>query len=256
VKGSNRRGFGFGGEDSYFYASNSNGIYALGVADGVYEWRDVGIDAGAFSRSLMEFCRQAVELGTTDVLRVLQFAARHQRRAGVAGSSTVCLALVDTLQGRLAAANVGDSGFLLLGHSPGSYRSSATRGHLRVRYRSPQQEHAFGHPYQLGHHATADNPEDAMLSTMPVYPGDVLIMGSDGLFDNLSDEEIVEVVDRMLAERASAAAIAQEVAFKAFAASIDRKRVTPFSTAASSAFDMVYNGGKADDITVVACVLE
>lgn len=28
----------------------SNGIYALGVADGVYMWREKGIDAGLFSR--------------------------------------------------------------------------------------------------------------------------------------------------------------------------------------------------------------
>ena len=28
----------------------SNGIYALGVADGVYMWKEQGIDAGAFSR--------------------------------------------------------------------------------------------------------------------------------------------------------------------------------------------------------------
>lgn len=34
---------------------------------------------------------------------------------GIQGSSTCCLVLVDTLQGRLTSANVGDSGFLLIG---------------------------------------------------------------------------------------------------------------------------------------------
>lgn len=46
IKGVNRKGGGHGGEDSYFYASNSNGSFALGVADGVYEWKLSGIDAG------------------------------------------------------------------------------------------------------------------------------------------------------------------------------------------------------------------
>ena len=186
-KGVNRKGFGHGGEDSYFYASNRNGIFAFGVADGVYAWRNKGIDAGQFSRNLIEYCRQAVELGTTDVLRVLQFASKHVRRAGTQGSSTICLVLIDTLQGRLAAANVGDSGFILLGRTRSGLLSTSNRGELHIKYRSPQQEHSFGHPYQLGHHEAADEPEDAMLSTMPVYPGDVVVVGSDGLFDNLYD---------------------------------------------------------------------
>lgn len=257
AKGVNRKGAGHGGEDSYFYAGNRNGIYALGVADGVYEWRTSGIDAGAYSRALMEYCRQAVELGTTDVLRVLQFAAKHIRRAGTQGSSTVCLALVDTLQGRLAAANVGDSGFMLLGRGPGVGRGQGSgRGQLIARYRSPAQEHSFGHPYQLGHHAGADAPEDAMLTTMPVYPGDVLVMGSDGLFDNLADEEIVELVNAAVVQGQPAAAIAQALAFAAFGASVDRRRTTPYSLAASAAFDMVYDGGKADDITAVVLELQ
>lgn len=48
----------------------------MGVADGVYMWREQGIDAGLFSRRLMEFARHSVDLGTTDVLRVLQVGAR------------------------------------------------------------------------------------------------------------------------------------------------------------------------------------
>ena len=257
VKGMNRRGSGYGGEDAYFYASNRNGIFALGVADGVYEWRNTGIDAGEFSQQLMEFCRQAVELGTTDVLRVLQFAVKHIRRAGTKGSTTVCLALVDTLQGRLAAANIGDSGFMLLGRGVGSHRGDgSSRGQLQVRYRSPQQEHSFGHPYQLGHHAGADSADDAMLSTMPMYPGDVLVMGSDGLFDNLHDEEIVQLVEAGTLQGQSTGSMAQSLAFAAFGASVDKQKVTPFSLGASEAFDMVYNGGKADDITALVMEID
>ena len=261
AKGANRKGFGSGGEDAYFYATNRNGVFAAGIADGVYAWKDAGIDSGAFSRRLMEFCRQAVELGTTDVLRALQFADRHLRREAIQGSATACLALVDTLAGRLAAANLGDSGLMLLGFRPdarglGGKSSSSARGRLAVRYRSPAQEHAFGRPYQLGHHAGADAPEDAMLATQPVYPGDVLIVGSDGLWDNVEDEEVVSSVEAVLMEDGPPSAVAQALAAKAFDASLDKRRVTPYSRAASAAFDMVYNGGKADDITVLVLVLE
>ena len=65
------------------------------------------------------------------------------------------------VQGRLTSANVGDSGYLVLGRTP-------HQRHFHVKYRSPQQEHNFGVPYQLGHNENADVPSDAMLMTLPV----------------------------------------------------------------------------------------
>ena len=41
----------------------------MGVADGVYQWREQGIDAGEFSRLLMQTSLQAVEEGQPDVLK-------------------------------------------------------------------------------------------------------------------------------------------------------------------------------------------
>lgn len=253
-KGMNRKGMGYGGEDSYFYASNSNGTFAVGVADGVFEWRHVGIDAGVFSRQLVEYCRQAIEMGTMDVLRVLQFASKHLKRSGALGSSTISLGIVDTLQGRLQTATIGDSGFMLLGQTNENYMSPTVQGTHYIRYRSPQQEHSFGCPYQLGHQEGADTPEDAMLSTMPIYPGDVLIMGSDGLFDNVSDDSITEIVNEVLRDGGKPGDISKSLAFRAFKISTDKTVSTPYSLAASDAFEMVYNGGKKDDITVVSVV--
>ena len=37
-----------------------------------------------------------------------------------------------------------------------------------MRFRTPQQEHTFGFPYQLGHQVNADRPHDAMLAAVPV----------------------------------------------------------------------------------------
>lgn len=65
------------------------------------------------------------------------------------------------VQGQLKSANVGDSGYMLLTMAPGGAR-------YELRYHTPQQEHSFGCPYQLGHYEGADAPEDAMLMTLPV----------------------------------------------------------------------------------------
>ena len=46
------------------------------------------------------------------------------------------------------------------------------------------------------------------------------------------------------------------VAGSAFEAAMDKNGVTPYSLGATEAFDMVYNGGKPDDITVVVTCLQ
>lgn len=92
---------------------------------------------------------------------VMQAAARQVTEKGIQGSSTCCIVLVDSLHGRLASANVGDSGFMILG-------STDYNAEPHVKFRTPQQEHQFGCPYQLGHHKAADPPEDAMLTALPV----------------------------------------------------------------------------------------
>ena len=40
---------------------------------------------------------------------------------------------------------------------------------------------------------------------------------------------------------------------RAYDVSMDRSRLTPYSLAATEHFDMVYSGGKKDDISVVVC---
>jgi protein phosphatase PTC7 len=209
-------------------------------------WRSRGIDSGVFSRSLMLSAKNAVLYGQVDVLNVLNDAADTVEENGIQGSSTCCLVLVDTLQGRLTSANVGDSGFVIIG-------SSQTNRKPHVKFHAPQQEHTFGFPYQLGHQVNADKPHDAMLANIPLLPGDVLIMGSDGLWDNVDDNEILDLVLTVNAEQAGPRpmAVAQSLARAAFYNSLDKKKVTPYSLGATEAFDMVFNGGKQDDITVV-----
>ena len=153
------------------------------------------------------------------------------------------------LQGRLTSANIGDSGFLVLG------TSRQDQHEMELRHHSPQQEHQFGFPYQLGHHEGADTVDSAMLHTQPVTSGDIIILGSDGLWDNVSVHEISETVKAMTARGSRPSAIAQQLTKLAFEHALDKHAVTPYSVAASEAFDMIYSGGKQDDITVIVTQL-
>ena len=102
-----------------------------------------------------------------------------------------------------------------------------------------------------------------MLITRMVSRGDILVLGSDGLFDNLHDHEIVAAAEASMAamspaqarSTAGARALAQSIASKAFENSLDKRLDTPYSQGATEEFDMVYSGGKADDITVVAGII-
>jgi hypothetical protein len=60
------------------------GVVGLGIADGVYMWKTQGIDAGLFSRALMDTARREVEGGAADAL-----AGAAAARPGHAGGSPV-----------------------------------------------------------------------------------------------------------------------------------------------------------------------
>lgn len=86
--------------------------------------------------------------------------------------------------------------------------------------------------------------------TIPVAPGDVIVAGTDGLFDNLYNNEITAVVVHATRAGFSPQVTAQKIAALARQRALDKDRQTPFSTAAQDA-GFRYYGGKLDDTTVV-----
>ena len=86
------------------------------------------------------------------------------------------------------AANIGDSGLLVVRDG-------------RVVHRSSEQQHYFNTPYQLSLPPTdmesdvlADLPEAADRYEFNVEDGDVIILATDGIFDNVPDHLLVEQV--------------------------------------------------------------
>ena len=83
------------------------------------------------------------------------------------------------------------------------------------------------------------------------------------MFDNLSEED-AEVVAADIRKRFGDSAcagerarrLANELGKRAFQNSMDKWIETPYSKAATDAFDMVYSGGKKDDITVICAIIE
>ncbi|KAL3840316.1 hypothetical protein ACJIZ3_024907 [Penstemon smallii] len=221
-----------GGEDAHFICTEEQ---AIGVADGVGGWADLGVDAGQYARELMANSVNAIQeepKGSIDPVRVLDKAYTSTKAKG---SSTACIiALTD--QG-LNAVNLGDSGFMVV-------RDGCTV------FRSPVQQHDFNYTYQLESGNSGDLPSHGQVFTIPVAPGDVIIAGSDGLFDNLYNNDITAVVVHAVRAGFGPQVTAQKIAALARQRAMDKNRQTPFSTAAQEA-GFRYYGGKLDDITVV-----
>ncbi|KAL1144092.1 hypothetical protein V6Z11_A11G205800 [Gossypium hirsutum] len=221
-----------GGEDAHFICANDE---AIGVADGVGGWVEVGVDAGEFARELM--CNSVAAIqdepkGSIDPARVLEKAHSSTKSQG---SSTACIIAL-TEEG-IHAINLGDSGFIVV-------RDGCTV------YHSPVQQHGFNFTYQLESGDGGDLPSSGQVFKIPVLSGDVIIAGTDGLFDNLYNNEITAAVVHGLRAGFNPQLMAKQIATLARERAVDKNRQTPFAKAAQDA-GFRYYGGKLDDITVV-----
>ncbi|KAI9120959.1 hypothetical protein K1719_007992 [Acacia pycnantha] len=186
--------------------------------------------------------------GSVNPRTILNEAFRHTKSEG---SSTACIAtLKQNLDEHpneeyyyLHAVNVGDSGFML-------FRN------LKLVFQSPTQQHRFNTPYQLGNSEKSDTPEKAEEFTVEVAARDIVVFGTDGVFDNLFPEEIQRFIelkcggdDKVTTEGLSCL-IAEGAARKAY----DKYSKTPFEGASQKA-DKKFRGGKKDDITVVVAYI-
>jgi len=227
-----------GGEDALFVSTDFN---STGVADGVGGWSNQGIDPGLFSRQLMFGAKEAVEdKGAKDPVRILSLAYKQVR---VPGSSTACIIVLDGDERMLRGANLGDSGILVL------------RG-TEILYRTAEQQHYFNCPFQLGTEST-DTPESAIRIAVSVQEGDLVIMGTDGLWDNMYDQEVIEICAKEASrddnsEMPFTQGLAERLAQRAHHLAKSAVRQSPFSVKARQS-GYRFLGGKMDDVTVVVC---
>lgn len=222
------------GEDAYFVLADGS---AFGVADGVGGWILSGIDSGHYSRKLMQMSEFFIESKTFDAHpKQVLWAAYNQTQ--LVGSCTACLLKVKHDQ--LHATNCGDSGFVIVRGSD-------------VAFQSPSQQHKFNFPYQLGRpspNRAAETPARAQEFKCQLRPGDIIVAGTDGLFDNVFAEEVAALVRHARTWGLSADDAAKRLAKYAFRKALDQGHMSPFAYAAQAS-GQNYVGGKMDDITVI-----
>ncbi|KAI9496170.1 phosphatase 2C-like domain-containing protein [Zychaea mexicana] len=250
------------GDDAYFKRHD-----ALGVADGVGGWRKhAGANPALYARKLMHYAQleldridnnkrpSHVQQDQPDPVMVLENAyhltsldAQNEASSFLAinfvGSTTACIVML--CQDELRVANLGDCGVSIIRKDDFVFRSE-------------EQQHSFNFPYQLGT-ASFDYPSDAQQFSIKIEEGDIVIVASDGLFDNLFDDEILEEVQSCAVGNNSAASVPQLISD---ALALRARLVSEDTSNPSSPFQcramhegMYYQGGKADDISVLVAVV-
>ncbi|XP_019158810.1 PREDICTED: probable protein phosphatase 2C 55 [Ipomoea nil] len=181
------------------------------------------------SNAVLSVRHQRDTVGTVDPMTALDEAYVDTKAQG---SSTACiLTLVDDCV-------IGDSGFAVL------------RGG-KIVYTSPPQQSRFNCPVQLGKSCAA-----AEKFEVKVKPGDIIVMAMDGLFDNVHESELEDLVNRSGSDE-KPMKLARKIARYALKNSLNRNIDTPFSAATKIAgIDEHAIGGKYDDITVVVAYIQ
>ncbi|CAD6185638.1 unnamed protein product [Caenorhabditis auriculariae] len=237
------------GDDACFISRFKN-TFVVGVADGVGGWRKYGIDPSAFSRRLMKECEKRVADGDFDPQRpdrLLEFAFRATAEAPrPVGSSTACVLVVH--QEMLYSANLGDSGFMVV------------RGG-KVISKSREQTHYFNAPFQLTSppegmkkNFIGDRPDMADREELPMQKGDIILLATDGLWDNLNEQHVLEQLKTLEAGEANVQEVCNALALTARRLAFDSKHNSPFAIKAREN-GFLAPGGKPDDITLVLLLI-
>ncbi|KAG5178855.1 phosphatase 2C-like domain-containing protein [Tribonema minus] len=285
-------------EDAHFVLSvawatpEAESLQYVGIADGVGSWRGLGVDPREFPQRLMFWAQQYILSTAPSVsgsavvdqprpapkpLEVLSAAWEMVMGEKAVGSSTACIATLDYSLDQLTFSNIGDNGVVVLRHIDsdiaGYMRERRTPRHLRtsdlrIAFISQQQLRSFNLPYQLGYTnvpagGTFETPRDAVNTSFPIMPGDIVILATDGLYDNMELDEMCDIAQEWETkwfggamrgldkqDNAAAADLAARLAQRARELSLDTSRDSPFALLAKEN-DIMWGGGMPDDVTVV-----
>ncbi|OII73571.1 PP2C like protein phosphatase [Cryptosporidium ubiquitum] len=249
------------------------------------------------------------KLGNPSVLakNSLKEGLGNCQKNGVHGASTALVACFDHYSGTIGFANMGDSGALVLRRlqfDTGKLEIVRRVKEMQHEFNCPYQfatlppENEWPELLEKGYHdivrlakiekknkeepnninfedsiqLACDDPELSQLLEVPLKEGDMVILGTDGLFDNLFDFEITSISGlsfspiesklfyNCLDYTTTPMVIAKSIALSAYYKSLDPYSKTPFANQAkrfysggrNSLFDIQsFSGGKEDDISVL-----
>lgn len=239
-------------------------LVIVGVADGVGSYAARGIDPSIFAWAIMEEIQKIFETeSNVSCIQALTkgYDAICSSSLVQEGGSTACIVSIHQARDcrgepvlKLTAASLGDSSFMVIRNG-------------KILYRSEEQIHSFNCPYQLAvsrgnifNSTYHDDPSKAIVIGEPgltLLSGDVVIVATDGLTDNVFDSDVASIVASVKEENSKkiAATIASELLKTAYINSRSKEIYTPFAKYSSENNHGLCSNGKIDDITFVVALI-
>lgn len=222
----------WGGEDAVFTQGRTFGVF-----DGVSGATKLD-GVPLYSKTLAMRMKKAVGiegLNIAELIKQLTTVAEYADEKAT-GASTAIVASIGE-DGFLRALSLGDSSCVVIRNG-------------KVTAKTKDIQHYFDCPYQLSADSP-DRPKDGTRLNLELVKGDLILMGSDGIFDNLSGEEIEEIVSSSPPRLST---IAKRVGDQSRKVSLNKKAVTPYAKQAKKNGDPDYIeglGGKLDDVCCI-----
>jgi protein phosphatase PTC7 len=226
----------WGGEDAVFTKGRSFGVF-----DGVSGAEKLD-GVPLYSRTLADEMKRMVNrdgISVQDMTKFLTEAAEYADSSATGASTAVVASIGEN--GFLQALNVGDSSCMIIRDG-------------KIAAKTREISHYWECPYQLSEDSP-DRPRDGTKLNVELIPGDLILMGSDGIFDNVSDDMLLDVVSK---SPPKASQLAKKICDVSRKQSLDRTSVTPYGKQSQKRGDPDYKdglGGKVDDASciVVLC---
>jgi protein phosphatase PTC7 len=254
-----------GGEDAsfisprYFNTNLNPFLSLLVVADGVGGWNNVGVDPAVYSRRLCELISKnysskdlipnndSLETSQMNTNLVKNLIIKSVNENNEKGSSTVCVLYMDNINNTLYSGYLGDSCYLIA-------RPNGV-GNFENIFKCEEQTHGFNIPYQVG--TEGDDPSQAKCYKHDVEKDDIVILATDGLWDNIEVESIIHELNlfskKINSVKINTNEFAKILSKVAEDLSYKNDYLSPFVKRAQQ-YNKNYKklrGGKPDDITVI-----
>lgn len=243
------------GEDALYVGLNKQkDAVLLSIFDGVGGYTTLGIDPAEYSNLMAESCGESFIESSANLRRTFQMGYDKAAAQRIVGGSTAVLAKYSPVTKDLEILNLGDSKAIVFTRND--------EGKFVLKGETTEQEHGFNCPYQLSynhHHESGnigDTPDKAdQYFFGDLKAGDVVLLATDGLTDNLFLSEIIDTLNQTLSETtedAFAEKASLELVKKAYGKCKSPRSKTPFAKKARG----LYQGGKLDDITNIVAYIK
>ena len=246
------------GEDAAFFNQK-----AIIIADGVGSWAGMGVDPSHYSYEIVKYIDENMQFYNPEketLREELAGSYTHITNLAVPGSSTLIYVKLDD-SNNLKVLNLGDG-------------QAAVVRKGKIVYKSTPQQYSFNFPYQLSAGTPFDDeevstPNDAELTSFRLKRHDLVITGSDGVWDNIDEEELAIMTKVFMKEAIKGPSriplgqitdkdcvdITSDILRYIRVRALDKKFCSPFCKRANLAFKskeimFSWEGGKLDDTTL------